>query len=106
VVFEGKFWVYGGHTPFFKLEEEDDAGDSKRSRDHECKDLFRYDPACNSWTLVEPKEGSFIPRGRSCHSAVVFNRRMYIFGGQVKNDKDELEATKDFLFFDFGSLLE
>lgn len=72
VVFEGFFYIFGGlsfldQTPKVK-------GDP----------LYRYDPDENRWFLFIPSEGGRIPpHPRESHTAVVYNRKMYIYGGVV-----------------------
>ena len=72
VVFEGFFYIFGGlsfldQTPKVK-------GDP----------LYRYHPDENRWFLFIPSEGGRIPpHPRESHTAVVYNRKMYIYGGVV-----------------------
>ena len=72
VAFEGFFYIFGGIT--FLDQAPEVKGDP----------LYRYDPDENRWFLFIPSEGGRIPpHPRESHTAVVYDRKMYIYGGVV-----------------------
>ncbi len=67
-----KLWVFGG--------QDDD--------NNKLADLWCYDCAKCAWSQVSCKEGEYWPCARSGHSAVVWNGKMYIFGGIFELTKE------------------
>ena len=58
--------------------------------------MIKFNFEEGAWERVEPNEGP-LPIPRAGHSAVMYDGKMYVFGGK---DEDN-EKLKDFWRFDF-----
>ncbi|KAH3717292.1 uncharacterized protein LOC127855507 isoform X2 [Dreissena polymorpha] len=82
VIYEGAMYVYGGYV------------DMKGSS----SELWKYNIDDEDWDLVTPQGMSRdLPGGRHGHSAVVYNRRMVIYGGN-----NDLMAKQELWSYSFG----
>jgi len=72
VVHDSKLWVFGG--------QDDD--------NNKLSDLWCCDMGTKTWSQVEIKEGDHCPCARSGHTAVMWNDKMYIFGGIFELTKE------------------
>ncbi|CAG0913667.1 unnamed protein product [Notodromas monacha] len=66
VAWQNQLYVFGGEVSF-------SCGD-------ECP-LWIYDIKCNVWRKWSGAKGDKVPKGRRGHTAVVFERNMYVYGG-------------------------
>jgi len=64
LVESGSLYVFGGET-----------------QTNQVNDLWKFDLATSSWTLVHNGTGDKVPSPRKEHAAVLVKDRMYIFGG-------------------------
>ena len=83
VVYNGKFFVFGG--------QDDDT--------NKLNDLWELDLKTHVWKQIELPEGSTIPTERSGQTSDLYNGQMYIFGGILELTKE----LNDLLIFDFKS---
>ena len=60
-------------------------------------DLWCYDMSKCGWSQIKCNEGDYWPCPRSGHSAVVWNSKMYIFGGIYELTKE----LNDLVCYDF-----
>jgi N-acetylneuraminic acid mutarotase len=64
--------------------------------------VIRVDPETATRQLVQPSSDTDVPAPRYCHSAVVFEEAMYIFGGK-SGTRDSNDRMADIFKFDFQS---
>jgi len=69
---QNKIWVFGG--------QDDD--------NNKLNDLWCCDLAAPGWSQVSPTEGEFWPCPRSGHTSVMWNDKMYLFGGIFELTKE------------------
>jgi len=83
VVYKDALYIYGGISPDFSR----------------TNDLYRYDFNSNTCARVSVN-GDYVPKNGSCHSAVVYKDKLYVFGGWDPNrtgERNDLDA------FDFAT---
>ncbi|KAL4221996.1 hypothetical protein ACF0H5_018042 [Mactra antiquata] len=82
VVYNGAMYVYGGYI------------DMKGSS----SELWKYHVDDEEWELISPHQQSRdLPGGRHGHSAIVFNKHMYLYGGNT-----DLSSKQDLWSYSFG----
>ena len=61
-------------------------------------DVFKYNITTNIWSLIPWNRTKGVkPKPRSSHSSVIYDKKMYVFGGTT----NQVDVLSDFFSFDF-----